>query len=232
MCTPRMVSSTRVSLTRMPRRPAAATAAVSASGVAMPSAQGQAITSTAMACINAVPGLPVWICQTAKVIAARASTPGMNRRATRSTERSIFVRLAAACSTVRTMRASVLSAPTRVARISSTPPVLMLPPTTASPVPLGIGADSPVSTLSSTCERPSVTMPSAGRRSPDFTRKIEPVSSASTETKRSWPSCTRRALPGIRRCSSVSARMARSLAPRSMTLPVSTRVTMAQAVSK
>ena len=57
MCTPRMVSSTRVSLTRMPRRPAAATAAVSASGVAMPSAQGQAITSTAMACISAVAGL-------------------------------------------------------------------------------------------------------------------------------------------------------------------------------
>ena len=128
-----MVSSTRVSLTRMPRRAAAATAAVSASGVAMPSAQGQAITSTAMACISASAGLPVRHCHPAKVSTASASTAGMKRRAARSTARSIWVRLAAACSTVRTMRASVLSAPTRVARISSTPPVLMLPQTTLSP---------------------------------------------------------------------------------------------------
>ena len=47
------VSSTRASRIRIPRREAAPTAAVVASGVAMPSAQGQAMTRTAMARIMA-----------------------------------------------------------------------------------------------------------------------------------------------------------------------------------
>ena len=55
----RMVSSTRVSLTRMPRRAARRRAAARASGVAIPRAHGQAITSTAMACISASAGWPV-----------------------------------------------------------------------------------------------------------------------------------------------------------------------------
>ena len=112
----RMVSSTRLSLTRMPLADAAPTAAVMASGVASPSAQGHAMTTTAMARIQAMAGSCVASIQAAKASTAIPMTAGTKARATWSTVRSISHRVPKADSTVWMIRASVLSAPTRVAR--------------------------------------------------------------------------------------------------------------------
>ena len=97
---------------------------------------------------------------------ASTTTAGTKTRDTRSTVRSIADRRPRAPSTICTMWASALACPVRVARTSIALSRFTLPPATRLPGCLPAGAASPVSSDSSTCERPATTSPSAGIRSP------------------------------------------------------------------
>ncbi len=99
----------------------------------MPSAHGHAITNTAMARISAVAVSWPASSHPASVSAATPVTAGTKTLAARSTVRSICDRLFIAVCTDWIIWFSVLSAPTRVARISSTPLVARLPQITSSP---------------------------------------------------------------------------------------------------
>ena len=83
----RVSSSTSAPLIRMPRRAPRPVPTSSAVGVARPSAQGQAMTSTAMATSSARDGSPVATHHPAKVSAASTSTTGTNTADTRSARR-------------------------------------------------------------------------------------------------------------------------------------------------
>jgi len=128
------------------RRPPAA---VSASGVAIPSAHGQAITSTAMACIKAVPGSPGVNLPDSECDRGQRQHGRDEEACPRGPPSFPFwcgwPRPAPRCARCAPAYSPL---PTRVARTSSTPPVLILPPTTGSPVSFGMGADSPRSARS------------------------------------------------------------------------------------
>ena len=178
------------------------------SGVASPSAQGQAMISTATAFSSAcaMRGSGPTLAQTAKVRAATASTAGTNTAETRSAMRWIGARLRCASATVRTICASKVSAPTRSARITSAPSPLRVAPVTRSPDDFATGNGSPVSMDSSTWLAPSSTTPSVGTFSPGRTRSRSPTRTRSSGTSCSLPSASmRRAVFGA---SPSSARIA------------------------
>ena len=169
----------------------------------------------------------------ATVSSASASTAGTNQRVTRSTTAWIGSFDACAPSTVRTMPASTVSAPTRERRTASAPVPFTVPPTTGAPASLRTGMGSPVSIDSSTWLSPSATSPSAGRRSPGRTSTTSPGRSSATGTSAAAPPGRR--TRAVRGCSSTRRRMAseaRSLARASSTRPSSTRVTITAAASK
>src|SRR6266850_1882969 len=147
-------------------RPAATMIAV---GVARPIAHGQAMTSTATAFVSAwsAEGAGPSSHQPRNVSAAMTSTTGTKTAATRSASRWMGAREPWASSTSLTMRASVVSLPTRVARNTKLPVRLTVPPNTTAPGVLSRGTLSPVSIDSSTVEAPSTTTPSTGMRSPE-----------------------------------------------------------------
>ncbi len=82
---------------------------------------------------------------------------------------------ACADSTMRMMRASVVSVPTASVSMASAPSALIEPPVTLSPRALATGRLSPVISDSSTWLRPSTTSPSTGRRSPGRTSTRSPT---------------------------------------------------------
>ena len=127
---------------------------ISAVGVASPSAQGQAMISTATAAVNAaVAPAPV---PSQKPSVATASAMHDRARRRRRSGRPAAAPAAlpfCASSTSRAIWASWVSAPTRVARTTSRPPALTVAPTTRSPGPTSTGTDSPVSIEASTAER-------------------------------------------------------------------------------
>ena len=90
-------------------------------GVASPSAQGQAMTSTATAGINASVHAPECHHQPANVSNASAMTTGTNTPEMVSASRWIGALEPCASSTRRMMPASAVSAPTPVARQRSNP---------------------------------------------------------------------------------------------------------------
>ena len=114
-------------------------------GVASPSAQGQEITSTAMACFSAVANAAPASIHPANVTSAMPMTTGTKIPLTRSANREIGALELAAASTSRTMRLSAVSSPTRVARKRKLPEVLIVAPTTSSPSDRSTGRLSPVS---------------------------------------------------------------------------------------
>ena len=107
-------------------------------GVARPMAQGQAMISTATALTSAKvrAGSGPKTSQTRKVRAAAAITAGTNHAVTRSTSAWIGSFEPCACSTMRMIWASTVSAPMRVARKVKLPVLLMVPPTTSAPADL------------------------------------------------------------------------------------------------
>ncbi len=111
------VSSASASLIRMPCAAATPVPAMIAVGVARPSAQGHAITSTATALTIACSQSPPATSQPTTVSAAMPSTTGTKTALTRSTMRWIGAFAACADSTMRMIRASVVSAPTAVVSI-------------------------------------------------------------------------------------------------------------------
>ncbi len=225
-------SSASASLIRMPCRAAAPVPTMMAVGVASPSAQGQAITITDTAFSSPATASPVPSHQPRNVSAAIPNTTGTNTALTRSTRRWIGALLACAPSTMRTMRASVVSAPTAVARTTSNPSRLIDPPVTRAPGSLSTGRLSPVSMASSTLPPPSASTPSAGIRSPGRTTRRSPGASEATATSMSTPSRRMRAVSGR---SAVSARMAEAvlrLARPSSHLPSRMKVMISAELSK
>ncbi len=195
-------SSTSPLRIRMPFAAARPVPTISATGVASPSAQGQAMISTAVAARTACAGSPRSTSQAPAVSRLRPMITGTNTPATRSASRCTGALCACASSTSRAMRARAVSAPTAVSWTSSAPSRARVPPVTASPARLSTGTGSPVSIDSSTALAPSSTRPSAGMRSPGRTRTTSPARRLPTGTRRSStsapPPTTSRASPGVR----------------------------------
>ena len=106
---------------------------MSAVGVARPSAHGQAMISTATEAVKASLAFPVTASQPTAVASAITSITGTNTPEIRSTSRWIGAFPACASATSRAICASVVSAPTFVARTTSRPYVLIVAPTTSAP---------------------------------------------------------------------------------------------------
>ena len=226
-------SSASASLMRMPNFAATPVPAMMAVGVASPSAHGQAMTSTATARMMA-PSVPRPAShQPTKVSSAMPITTGTNTALTWSTNRCTGAFTACASCTRRMMCASTLSLPAAVTVISTRPSPLIEPPVSASPTALATGSGSPVNMLSSTCVAPSVTVPSAGTRSPGRTASLSPARSSSTGMSFSAPSQSIRcATEGRSACSARMAAVVWRLARSSSHLPRRTRVMTTAALSK
>ena len=144
--------------------------------MASPSAQGQAMISTATADVKASVVSPR-PSQYPRTPTATAMTTGTNTAETRSASRCTGALPLWACSTSRAIWASAVSAPTRVARTTSRPPALTVAPVTASPGPTSTGTLSPVSNEVSMADVPSSTTPSVAIFSPGRTMKRSPTAS-------------------------------------------------------
>ena len=116
-------------------------------GVARPIAHGQAITTTLMNATSArvSRGSGPATNQIAKVSAPRTSTSGTKTSLIRSASRWIGAFGPWARWTMSTIRARVVSLPTRVARKMNVPVVFRVAPMTSSPGPTSTGIGSPVS---------------------------------------------------------------------------------------
>ena len=165
----------------------------SASGVARPSAQGQAMISTETAALTANgPPLPS-IAQKISVAIARTITVGTKIAEIRSASLWTGALPVWASSTSRAIWARAVSDPILVASTTSLPSALMLAPTTSSPASFSTGTDSPVRSDSSTEEAPSMTRPSVATFSPGRTTNLVPTVSSPTGTITSSPSSPRTA---------------------------------------
>ena len=102
-----------------------------------------------------------------------------------SARRWIGARLRCASATRPTMRASMVSLPTRSAFIVKPPLPFTVPPITLAPGCLAAGIGSPVIIDSSTALVPSSTVPSTGTFSPGRTRRVSPTAMASIATSTS-----------------------------------------------
>ena len=160
----------------------------SASGVARPSAQGQAMIRTETAALMAKAEPLPSISQKASVSSESTSTTGTNTEDTRSASFCTGALPVWASSTSRAIWARAVSEPIRVASTTSRPPALTLAPTTSSPGCFSTGTDSPVSRDSSTAEAPSTTTPSVATFSPGRTTKRSPMPSRSIGIMVSVPS--------------------------------------------
>ena len=189
--TSRVDSSTWGPRIRMPSWAPRPVPTIRAVGVARPSAQGQAITSTATAAVKAAVASPVSSSQPSSVTSAITSTTGTKTDEMRSASRSTGALVRCASSTSRVICASWVSAPTRVARTTSRPDALTVEPATTSPGPTSTGTGSPVRRERSTAEAPSSTTPSVATFSPGRTTNRSTTASRSTGTSRSTPSSSR-----------------------------------------
>ncbi len=126
--------------------------------------------------------------------------------------------------TISTIWASAVSRPTRVARMTKLPVVLMVAPITSSPGAFVTGIASPVSIASSTALEPSLTTPSTGtfspgrtrRRSPGWTSSIATSTSPSGRTSRAvfaWSPTRRRIAPVVRPFARASSHLPRRMSP-------------------
>ena len=173
------------------------------------------------------------IAQAMKARIATPTTAGTNQAATRSTRLWIGARERWASATICTIRASMVSLPTRSARMTKLPDWLRVPPLTLSPGAFSTGTGSPVSIDSSTVLRPSCTTPSTGIWSPGRTRSRSPTCTSSSATSSSAPSArTRRVVFGARPSNALIAPLVRSRAPISRIWPSRTRAVITAAASK
>ena len=115
------VSSASADLTRIPWLAPRPVPTITAVGVARPSAQGQLITSTVMACESAFSMPPPSSIHTTNVISAMPITTGTNTPAIWSAFRSIGALVLVASSTSLIIWARAVSLPTRVASTSIQP---------------------------------------------------------------------------------------------------------------
>ena len=102
---------------------------------------------------------------------ATTMTVGTNQPATWSASRWIGARERCASATICTICESSVSRPTLSARMTNPPDWLRVPAMTLLPASLVTGMDSPVTSDSSSAERPSRMTPSTGTFSPGRTRR-------------------------------------------------------------
>ena len=186
--TRRVDSRTSGPLMRMPSWAPRPVPTMSAVGVARPSAHGQAMIRTATAAVNAATPSPVSPSHAPAVATAISSTTGTKIPEIRSASRCTSALPFCASSTSFAIRASRVSAPTRVASTTSRPPALTVAPVTASPAATSTGTDSPVSIEASTAEVPSTTVPSVAIFSPGRTTNRSPTASRCAGIRTSRPS--------------------------------------------
>ena len=176
--TVRVSSRTSGPRIRMPSCEARPVPASSPTGVARPSAHGQAMTSTATAArIAELRSPPEKTIHSANVSTAMPRTIGTNTAEMRSARRAMGALPVCASETSRPICARVVSSPVRVARTSRRPEVLTVAPVTVSSGPTSSGTDSPVISEVSTAECPSRTTPSVATFSPGRTRNSSPGTS-------------------------------------------------------
>ena len=198
-------------------------------GVASPSAQGQAMISTATAAVSAA--FAPWPArsQATSVPKAITITIGTKTDETRSASRCTGAREPWASSTSRAICASAVFPPTLVASTASRPDVFTVAPNTASPALTSTGTGSPVSIDTSTADDPSTTRPSVAILSPGRTTNRSPTWRLSTGTSSPF---SRRAVLAPSSSSARSAWLDRCLARASKKRPSSNRATITEAVSK
>ncbi len=189
-------------------------------GVARPMAHGQAMMTTPMNAVRASVrrGSGPAANQITNVTTATTITAGTKISLIRSARRWIGALEPCARWTSSTIRASAVSRPTRVARMTNEPVVLTVAPMTSSPAALVDGIGSPVSMDSSTADIPSTTTPSTGTLSPGRTRSRSPGTTIARSTSSSIPSRIRRAVvawsPTRRRIAPVVLPLARASSHR------------------
>ncbi len=147
--------------------------------------------------------------QVTRVARAIRMTTGTKTAEIRSASRWAAALPFCASSTSLAIRASRVSAPTRVASTTRRPPALTVAPVTVSPTVTSAGTDSPVSIEASTAELPSTTRPSVAIFSPGRTTKRMPTASRLTGRRTSWPpwsTATSLAPRSSRACSAAPAR--------------------------
>ncbi len=228
------ISSASPPRTRIPASAPLPVPTMIAVGVASPIAHGHAITTTPM---NAVSesvsrGSGPSTNHSTKVSAATAITAGTNTSLIRSASRWIGALDPWARWTSSTIRASAVSRPTRVARMTNEPVVLRVAPMTSSPVAFVLGIGSPVSIDSSTGDAPSTTTPSTGTLSPGRTRSRSPGTTTARSTSSSTPFRNRRAVVAWSPTRRRMAPVVRPLARCSSHLPSRIRPMMMVALSK
>src|SRR5215218_3007077 len=141
--TVRIRSSASRSVTRIPLRALSAVEMAITSGIARPSACGQAITSTVTVRSTALPGSPRSN-QAAKVTTPTPTANQNSSAAARSASAWARERDACARSTSRRMPASAVASPTAPTRTRIAESAINDPATTRSPTDLATGLDSPV----------------------------------------------------------------------------------------
>ena len=151
-----------------------------ATGVASPNAQGQEITRIVMALSIPNATSPRKIIQSRAVINEQISTTGTNAPATLSAIFAMGAFEAEASDTICMILDKVVSLPVRVTLHFKKPKVLMVPPTTSSPMLLSMGMLSPVKALTFNALEPSITTPSTGTDIPGRSKKISPMESSAT----------------------------------------------------
>ena len=204
--TVRMLSSASRSLISTPARAARSVAMETTSGIARPSACGQAITSTVMVRMTASSGLPT-MPQTTAVMTAAPNANQNSQPAALSASRCARDDEFCASVTNRWMPASAVSSPTAVTLTRRPESVATVPATTCSPTPRRTGRDSPVTIDSFISAAPSTISPSAGTLPPGRTTTTSPTrrSDGATVTV-AFPS-TRSASSGSRAASESSAEL-------------------------
>ena len=231
--TSRVASSAWWPLRNIPSWAPRPDATISAVGVANPSAHGHAITSTASAAETAWSTPAPAKSQAPQVNTAMAKTHGTKTPAMRSAIRCAVAFPLCACSTSRTMPASLVSEPTAAASITSRPLSATVPPRTLAPGRTSTGLASPVIALMSTAASPSTTSPSAAMVWPGRTTNRCCSSSSLTGTKCSVPSgsSTDTSL-ALSAANARSAPPARDLALASKYRPASTNTVTPAATSR
>ena len=160
-------------------------------GVARPIAHGQAMTTTPMNAVSAsvMRGSGPNASHTTNVPAATTRTIGTKTSAMRSARRWIGALLPWARLTRSTMRASAVSRPTRVARITNVPVVLRVAPMTSAPAvtSTGIGLAGEHAGIDRGRPLDHHAVDRAAAR-PGRTRSRSPTATASSATSSSRPS--------------------------------------------
>ena len=190
-----------------------------ATGVARPSAQGQEMTSTEIPMETANSGVCPARSQPMEAARAMPMTTGTNTPEILSASFAMGALLELASSTRRMIWASVVSAPTLVARNLKNPALLMVAAITVLPGSFSTGMLSPVMAASSMLVLPSRITPSTGTLWPGRTSTVSPTTTSSTGITVSIPPRSTAAVLGARSISLVIASLVLPLLLVSRYLP-------------